>query len=323
MTAKNKVWAAGVVAAFVLTGGAWAQQGEKPAKQEDPLKGPKVDDGGVPGERRRFTDSQGGPRERMQRELPTRAYVRAIESLKGESVPAADRLTAEQETKIKSIAQDFEKSQREYREKNREEVRGLLPKLTEEERRRAAALLGQWGGRGEGQRRGEGRGPEGAKPMGEQDGMMSEPAPSAADSDAAKARLREIADGAPKAADAHAKMFAVLSGSQKELVQKELVKIREQTQNRPAGGQQGRPAAGGGPVTSIDDPRIPEQMRERLKNMSPEDREAALKRISERIANAEGDQRRRGGQGGEGQQGGEGRGKDKQPGKDQKPGKPE
>ena len=130
--------------------------------------------------------------------------------------------------------------------------------------------------------------------------------PDPAKAEDAKARLQELLESAPKPADTHAKMFAVLTDAQKPVLQKELDRLKKEVEDRQMApkarkkvegrlGKDGKePGAGApdaGPITSIDDPRIPERMRERLKNMRPEDRQQALERLKERFRAGEGGDR--------------------------------
>jgi hypothetical protein len=62
-------------------------------------------------------------------------------------------------------------------------------------------------------------------------------------------------------------------------------KAREQAKRKIDKDQEKRANAGApdGPITSLDDPRIPERMRERIKSLPPEQQRAAFRRAVERL----------------------------------------
>jgi hypothetical protein len=205
------------------------------AFEPDPLKGPKVKDSGVPGENRKFGGGGEGQFDREQI-LPHRSFVRCFDVLRGEKAGAL-KLSAEQEAQLKSADQAFRAEMDTYRAKHKDEARTLLADLPPEARRRAMELLGVGGprdGQGPGRERGPARekgqrperGPD-APPMdGGEKPVNTEKA------EAAKARLRELFEGAPKPDEVHTKMFAVLSAEQKAAVEKELESARKQMQDR-------------------------------------------------------------------------------------------
>lgn len=278
------------------------------------LRGPKVRDNSAPGERSTF--SGGRPRGKdAQRPIPQPAFMKAVMTLNAEGAAAETRLTEAQQSQLKTIEQEFRAQQREFAQAHRDEARELAASLPPEDRARVRELLGAGGeGRAPGKQvrqapgqksdkapgkkppKGEPRGdrppppppppPGGGDEMmapGEMDGPMREK-PSEAQVEEARARLKELIAQAPKPEQARSKMWGVLSEPQRKLVEVELAKTREEMANRAAdqGKKKNAGADGEGPVMSMDDPRIPEKARERLKNLSPEQREEAIKRLKER-----------------------------------------
>lgn len=249
------------MALTVLAGSApaFAFEPEKPGHRPPALKGPEVRDTGVPGEDRKFG---GGGDNKFDREniLPHRMFVKALDVLRGEKAGSLS-LSDEQERTLKAIDEEFRSEMTKYREEHKDETRALLADLTPQERRRAEAMIGggQGGPNGErGPRQGMGRnedkkgegkkgekqrGPRPAGPRGEEGAPMGDrpegmrgdqemDAKPTAKSEAAKARLRELFEGAPKPDGVHSKMFAALSADQKAAVEKELASARQEMQSR-------------------------------------------------------------------------------------------
>src|SRR5262245_31656947 len=127
------------VSLLALAGPAWAQDSKPP--QDPVLKGPKVRDGSTPGESRRFSGGNGGPRDRMGQETPHRVFVRAFDVLRADQADMSVRLTDEQDAKLRTINEDFTKAAQSYREQHEAEVRDLAKNLAPEDRRRLQAFL--------------------------------------------------------------------------------------------------------------------------------------------------------------------------------------
>jgi hypothetical protein len=278
-----------LVAGLALVCSLPAMAQTQPKTNEPVLSGPKVKEDGVPGEQRQFSPGRSKGKDMMGGEIPHRNFMRAVESLKS-SEDMAVRLTAEQQSQIREINAGFLTTVGEYRAEHGEEVRELLTKLTPEDRRRAQEFLN---------RNGENRRPEldkrknVPKKGGEGGSMEAKADPKTAEQ--ARERIKELLAGAPNPADTHAKIHAVLTDAQKQAFKVELQKVREEMESRrkPAGKSEGKPDSKpskdkpppdqkDGKGVDLNDPRIPEKARERLKNMSPEQREEALKRYMER-----------------------------------------
>jgi hypothetical protein len=281
MKPRQLVLIAGLTFAATLPGLAQTQP-----KTDDPvLSGPKVKEDGVPGEQRQFTPGRTRGKDMMGGEIPHRNFMRAVENLKG-SEEMGVRLTPEQQSKIREINETFTATVAKYRAEHREEVRELLTQLTPEDRRRAQEFL---------TRNGEGRRPEIDKrknvPKKSGDGPAMDEKPDPKKAETARERIKELLGGAPNPSDTHAKIYGVLTDAQKQAFKSELQKVREEMESRRGSDSKeqpkGKPEApkdGGkdaGKDADINDPRIPERARERLKNMTPQQREEALKRFLE------------------------------------------
>ncbi len=253
---------------------------------DKPLRGPAVRDGGGPGAGGKFGDQNGGVRDRVQQGAQAHLFMRALNVLRGDQADESVRLSADQDAKIKGITDAFMNSMKEYRDQHKAEVQDLVKQLPPEERRRAGAFLrgpqgpggpdgqGGPGGPPDGQR-GKGRpggkggkggpGPDAQRPpQGAPDGDMmapdNGPPPTKEQADAARAKLKEIIEGAPKPDETQKQVWALLTDAQKPVVQKEMDRLKAEAEQRAKDG----PGAGGD--------RLSPEMREKLKNMSPEER---------------------------------------------------
>ncbi|MBL9000296.1 MAG: hypothetical protein JNK25_04095 [Phycisphaerae bacterium] len=262
-------------AALFLAAGLTFGQSGKPSDGQDVLKGPKVQESGVPGVNRRFTGGDQKKKDQMGSNIPQPIFTRALNTLKGDSVEESLRLTAAQQKSLDEIERSFKEAQKSYRSEHEAELRSLRDKLPENAQRRLDGVLG---GRPQADRPEGGRpakkGPppgktDGNKPM-EADRPMDADRP-APDSDAAQAlaRVRELMEGAPKVEDTQTKMWAVLSAPQKAKVEQTIERLKSEAGGK---GREGRP--------NIDS--LPPRLQERLKNMTPEEREEAIKRYKER-----------------------------------------
>jgi hypothetical protein len=278
--------------AVVASAGLAAAQEKKQADAEKTvLGGPAVNDAGLPGQKRSFSAAGKSRKDRMEeRGTPPRIFIQALGVIRGDQVGEGARLTAGQDEMIRVIHEDFQATMRAYREAHHQEVAALRDKLSPEsrakfdERTRAAGF----GGGGDLERRpGKGKGKDAAKKGEKADEMMDAPAKGkgkgAAGSEgdeAIKQRLVEIMEGAPKPKDAQAKVMSVLNEPQKSLVGAEIERLRKESEEK-------RPKAAAG-AAGADLSGLPEGARERLKNMTPEQREQAVKRFQERRAQRQG-----------------------------------
>lgn len=245
------------------------------ADNDPPLKGPKVNDQSVPGETRRLGNDQQGDRKDRNPGLQHGLFMRAVNSLKGEKADAKVRLSDEQVQKIEAIDREYREQARAYLSKNSDEVRKLMSDLPEKERKRVREGLGRGlenagvspkeGGKGKGKRAAA----EGGENM---EAAPADPQKAAA----AKARLKEIHEGAPQATEVHAKIFGVLSADQKAAVEAALKKWKDEKADKGDGAGEKKPEASAGAAR--------ERIREKLKDMTPEQRREAIKKLRERRA---------------------------------------
>ena len=273
----------------------------------DALRGPAVKEGGVPGEQRQFTPGRQRGKEMMGSEIPHRLFLRALESLRGESA-GENRLTGEQQAELKKINDEFTASVAKFRAENQEKVRELMPHLSPEDRRRVQQFV---------DRRGANRGPD-QRWNRPKDGAGEGMAPDAKKAEEAREKVKELLANAPNPAENHARVYGVLNEGQKKAFKAELDRLREMgremdgrpqqkgMEDLPEGAREriknlppeeqeravkryferlkeeaakGEPKGGPG----LDDPRIPERVRERIKNLPPEEQERAVKRYFERL----------------------------------------
>ncbi len=289
---KGGLFSVGLLSLVLAAGTAHAQDA-KP-KDAPALEGPKVRDNSLPGKKREFGD---GNKDRKAGDMPVRLPVvmKALDVLRGEKA-GDNKLTDAQESSIKGAFDEFQKSTREFMEKNREEIATLRSQLTPEDRAKVERAAGGEGRPG--QRPGGPKGKDAKKPGGE-DEMMTPPE-TKADPEASKkavARLQEIYAGRPKPEDAQAKAWSTLTEPQRTILQAEIKRVNEEMQKKAKPGGEGPnldDLKGKSPEEIMNDPRVPERLRERLKNMSPEERKEALKRFMER---ERGGPKREGGEG--------------------------
>lgn len=241
------------------------------ASDDQPLKGPAVKDQGVPGEARKFGTDQKGDKKDRNPAIQHGLFMRAVNSLRGSSADEKVRLSDDQAGKIDAIDSEFKGQAREYMTSHRDEVKKLMADLPEKERRAIRENLG--------------RGPENA---GDAKGEKSKHAPAAdkakpdaapvdaEKASAARARLKEIREGAPQVTEVHAKIFAILSADQKAAVEASIKKFKEEHAKDGKDGKIGK--EGKGPLAGLS-AADREQLRDKLKNLSPDERRAAIQKL--------------------------------------------
>lgn len=276
---------------------------------QDALSGPKVRDNSVQGERRTLT-GKGDPKLDRAGRLQPRMFERALGVLRADDAPADLKLSAEQDEKIRDIRDDFHAQMKSYIEEHKAEIQDLRAKLPPRERGRVDEFMrvgqgpgGPGGpegdrpqrGRDDGGKGGDGKGGDKAKggekgkgrpdmPPPRRDEMMDEDAPmiDEAEAESAKMRLKELLDGAPKPADAHARVMAVLSDAQRTAVNAEVERIQKEAADRSRAKPGDEGGKGERPREELLKHLTPEE-REKLKGMSPEERREFVKqKIKER-----------------------------------------
>jgi DNA-binding MarR family transcriptional regulator len=266
----------------LFAGAALAQQPVPPASDAPVLKGPQVQDGGIPGMRRPFGDGQGGdPKQRLaDRPVPQREFMRALDSLHDENTPENLRLTDEQQEKIRAVNEDFQKAVLDFRQQHRAEIAELRKSAPNSPNSPAP---------------GAAPGPADPDKMTDADAPQRPPQPPP-EGTPARQKFEELRALAPNPKDYQARIFAVLTEAQRPIVEKNLQHIRQELGDAAYANrakqevhrqlQKGRAQldaiANGGPV---DLSKLPPRLRERLEAMTPEEREEAIKKFRERYAN--------------------------------------
>ncbi|HEX2838461.1 MAG TPA: hypothetical protein VHN77_10070 [Phycisphaerales bacterium] len=267
---------------------------------QDALSGPKVRDTSVQGERRTLT-GKGDPKLERAGRLQPRMFERALGVLRADDAPADLKLSAEQDEKIRGIREDFHAQMKSYIEEHKAEIHDLRASLPPRERGRVDEFMrvGQGPGgpggpegdrpprgrgeQGKGEGKGKSKGNEKGKdrpdmPPPRRDEMMDEDAPMVdeAQAESARTRLKELLDGAPKPADAHARVMAILSDAQRTAVNAEVERIQKEAAERARTKPGDEAGKGERPREEFLKNLTPEE-REKLKSMSPEERREFVK----------------------------------------------
>jgi hypothetical protein len=255
-------------------------------RADDPmtLSGPAVREGSVPGDAKAFS---GGPGRRREgdRPLAHRTFLQALRVLQDAPPDAPLHLSTDQTTRLRELEKGYEKELRGYFEKHRDEIikakdtlglksevgngddfrRGIEGLRKELEARQRAALV--------------------AKKADAQE-PMSDDAQRDAEK-AAREKLQQLYNNAPKAGDVHTKQWGILSEPQQKAVSDELNRLREQEETerreylskRDTLKQEIEDVIAGKKELDLNDPRIPEKLRERLTPMNAEQRQQALSKF--------------------------------------------
>ncbi len=177
------------------------------AQSQPALKGPAVKDRDVPGVVGEF-GSAGGQRRQAER-LPAEAFRKALSVLTAADAAEAIRASDEQRAEFKTLVEEFESRVKEYRRANGKQI----------------AELRKLGGEQVGAK-------DAKRPKGEQgnagDTMQSMSEADQKARDEARAKLRELMEGAPKIEDVYTKVWAGLNESQRAAVDAEIATFREQ-----------------------------------------------------------------------------------------------
>jgi hypothetical protein len=247
-----------------------------------PLSGPAVREGSVPGDAKAFS---GGPGRRREgdRPLAHRTFLQALRILQEAPADSQLHLSTEQATRLRELEKGYEKELRTYFEKHRDEIikakdtlglktevgagddfrRGIegLRKEFEETQKAALAIKKK---------------KDAEEPMSEDGQREAE--------QAAREKLKQLYTNAPKAGDVHTKQWALLSEVQQKAVTDELARMREQEETdrreyltkRDTLKQELEDVIAGKKELDINDPRLPEKIRERLAPMNAEQRRQAI-----------------------------------------------
>lgn len=245
-----------------------AKQAQKPAAAPlppDPLRGPKVEDAGVPGENRRFGGPSKDRKDRAEPAIPHRAFVRALENMQNSNPDGSLKLNAEQRQYVKKVEDELKSDVQAFVNDHRDEIAALPPEVLNRIRQTTGVTV-QLPAAAKAKPRtdskpktdsqpgtSDAQSPmDDASPMqreekqmgggGEdsmQDSMTSAPKVKT-DGVPPRELARELIEKAPKPADYHAKVWQVLSEPQRVALKQELVKYREEAAKR---GGNANPAA--------------------------------------------------------------------------------
>ncbi len=235
---------------MLLAGTAYAQ----PAGQ--PLGGPNATDRRPPVGEQGF---DGGPVQQQKkwmadRGIPMPEYLAVINSLKDSATPANLKLTSEQDKQIQSINDGFKSEMDAFREKMRSQRRD--------------------------------------------GGGMDQNTPPAdkGEREAMRSRMEEMRAALPKPADAQTKMWATLTPDQQKHLQPELDKVKadvenrrvDQVGNRRAGNRRPGEGGPGGAGFGAGGGERGMRLMQRLRALSPEDREKVLSKLEEELNKVDG-----------------------------------
>jgi len=280
MNSRRVAWICGAAGALAMVSvaGTTLAQGQP---KDNVLGGPKVKDNSLPGAKSRFSTGKGDKKDRaLDRGIPPGVYMRALDVLRGDDVSDSVRLTAEQDAQIREIHEQFMGAERQYMQSHRDELAALRKDLPPEMRQRVDERLRNAKGFEKGlpkdnaKKARKGKAAPDADAM--QDSMQDEPMTDRAKPDpgaAAKARERmeQLFNEAPKPKDAQAKVWALLTSAQRPVLQAEIERLQK---DGAKGGKPGGPDGPGGALTP--------EMREKLKNMSPEERRQFIQEMREK-----------------------------------------
>lgn len=255
-----------------------------------PLRGPSVTDKVAPGGHTTFAPEAGGDRKRGEREIPHPLFMRALNEALGDNAPEAVRASKELQSKVKAISDEFNQAQRTFAQQNRE----ALAKMRSE-------------GRGA---KKEAKNPKDKPEADSMQEMTDE------DRQAMMERMREIREKAPKAADAHTKIWSLLNEPQQKAVEEKLEAFREEARKReneqyvdrfvkrkaPEGEKPGdvkkddekqgqkdkAPQSDVGPALAPISAEHRERLIKLFERLPPEQREEILRRFEERLRSGEG-----------------------------------
>lgn len=200
----------------------------------NPLSGPKVNDTGVPGESKSFTNTESKLRYE-NRMISDKVFKETIEYMRSTSVEASLRLTDEQMKTVREQEQKLQTQRRDYLTKNKETIGKLLADagvknadLSSERGIRQA--IEKVRNSAEDLRKKDAKKPDAGKQpaQGGNDGMMHDEAMGekvAGAKAAAIQQLAEIRKNFPKSEDAHAAVWAVMTDAQKPVAEAKLKEL--------------------------------------------------------------------------------------------------
>jgi hypothetical protein len=203
----------------LLLAAAAAANAQSTTDDSNLLRGPEVVDRDVPGVTSTFGETDAPVRGR-ERPVRHNVFMEALASLVGPDVPAELRATAEQEAQVRDLDEAFKAEQRAYYRTHRDAFRELRTLAAE-----ARAIREQ--------------ADNGVQPTEEQRAALQ--------------RLRELRDAGPKAEDAHARMWAVLTEPQQQYVRARLDEAQQPRDGMMQADRRPTPAAVPNADIELDD----------------------------------------------------------------------
>jgi len=215
---------------LALLSGLALGQSSKPS--EAPLKGPSVKDDSVPGENRKFGGPSRDRKDRVGTEIPHRMFMKALDVLRGEKAESSVRLASDQSKKIEAIEQEYKDALHAFGTEHKAEIADIREKGGPEVRHRLEAL-----GLIDAESTRKAKGSKPSTESTESKDKMDSDSPPAGDSQGGntkvlRAEIKKLLESAPKIDDFHAKIWAVLTESQKPVVEKEIERLRAEVKNK-------------------------------------------------------------------------------------------
>lgn len=190
--------------------------------RQDPLSGPAVKDNSVPGERPGFAGAARPEKREGSQEIPHRAFMSSIQDALGESAAENLRVSPEQREQIQAISERFDSAQRDFFAKHKDEFGNIRPGDI-----RPGAL-----GEGRAVRKEAGKNKDAPQEPAGRPAPEMEDGQKKADRDATMERARELRNAAPKPADSHKQIWALLRQEQQAAVQVKLDEFKARVKER-------------------------------------------------------------------------------------------
>jgi hypothetical protein len=234
--------------------------------QEAPLAGPKVTESKIPGVNEKFGQSgKDSNRAGAAAGIPPEVIRRALRALDRDDTPADARLSSDQRAQFEALVAEHKASVEAYRRKHQAEVRELQHTLGSKDKPDRANAA--------------------RPPAPPRDEPMTDSAEMSPETEAARDRIERIRAGAPSGLDLQTKVWNSLTEPQRAVVKAEVdrwITEREEGKAREYVRRRMQKSGGPGQTDAFDPDKLPPRVKERLANLSPEEREKAIARLRER-----------------------------------------
>jgi len=247
--------------------------------QTEPLlSGPKVEESRLPGIEETLTDTQTRMQGMGAEAVPSGVFRRAIESLRGQEAPEEVRLSQDQEDEIAALQRDHARALRAYLAEHQDKI---------DELRRAARNIERQADpnqRRSNDRPERARRPESSEPMSDR----------ASDPREIRRQIQALRQGGPQETDVQTRIWGVLAEAQRDAVEEQIDAYRAQLEKRRQERSmrrfmESRRSQNPASTTTTLDPdlaqferSLPERLRQRLRNLEPEQRVRLLERLQSR-----------------------------------------